>query len=297
MSRLEEIAKKLDNMALPKIDFEAYFKAQEGDKEKIKLVSEYIDELEDYLNKGDDIDGVQFHFQKTQGKFGFRSGEVTLWTGFNGHKKSMMLGYVCLKSFIPANETVCIASFEMKPVQTISRIVTQFTSVHRPTDADYADFINYVGRRLYILDQMGGMTAKRLYGVIYYAAKELGVKHFVIDSMMRVVPGEDDHNAQKDFIVKLCDIAIETDCHIHVVHHVKKGDEKNPPSRYDAKGSGAISDNVHNHISVWSNKLGIDGMPDVILNIDKQRNGSWEGKVSLAFEPRHLQFHEPQFNV
>lgn len=32
-------------------------------------------------------------------------------------------------------------------------------------------------------------------------------------------------NQQKDFIVQLCRIAIECDCHIHIIHHSRKGDE------------------------------------------------------------------------
>src|SRR5690606_38306384 len=107
-----------------------------------------------------------------------------------------------------------------------------------------------------------------LYGVIAYCADELGVKHFVIDSLMRVISGEDNHNEQKDFVVRLCELAITKNMHIHLIHHTKKGKENEPSGRYDAKGSGAISDNVHNSLIVWSNKDKIKDMPDAILKCD-----------------------------
>lgn len=292
MNKLEAIAEKLNAAKLPDIDYEAYLKSSKSDTQKIKLVSEYSDDIQEYLDKGDEISGTQFPFAKLHGLFGFRDSEVTLWTGYNGHKKSMMLGFVVLKSFLANSEKTCIASFEMKPVKTIARMVRQFSHVSNPQENEYVDFIEHVGRNFYILDQMGGMTPQRLYGVITYCAKELGVKHFVIDSLMRIVAGEDDHNAQKDFIVKLCEISNATGIHIHIVHHTKKGDENKPSGRYDAKGSGAISDNVHNSITVWSNKNKQTEMPDVILSCDKQREGEWEGRIALNFDPVTLNFTE-----
>jgi len=292
MSKLEEMAKKLDLAAIPNVDFDAYMNASKDDNQKIKRVSEYIDELEDFINSGDQVSGTQFPFAKLHSLFGFRDSEVTLWTGYNGHKKSMMLGFVVLKSFLATQERTCIASFEMKPVKTITRMVRQFSYTSNPADTDYANFIDFAADKLYILDQMGGMTPQRLYGVITYCAKELGIKHFVIDSLMRVIAGEDDHNAQKDFIVKLCEISNATGIHIHIVHHTKKGDENKPSGRYDAKGSGAISDNVHNSITVWANKNKLKDMPDVILTCDKQREGEWEGRIALNFDSQTLNFTE-----
>lgn len=292
MRRLDDLAAKFEKLNIPDVDFDAYLKSAQDDTQKIRLVSDYIDDLQEFLDRGDEVSGTQFPFAKLHGLFGFRDSEVTLWTGYNGHKKSMMLGYVVLKSFLANNEKTCIASFEMKPVKTITRMVRQFSHKSKLISDDYADFISYAGNRFYILDQMGGMTPTRLYGVITYCAKELGIKHFVIDSLMRVIAGEDDHNAQKDFIVKLCEIANATGIHIHIVHHTKKGNEEKPSGRYDAKGSGAISDNVHNSITVWANKNKLKDMPDVILSCDKQREGEWEGRIALNFDAASLNFTE-----
>jgi len=290
-NKLDDIIEKLNSVKLPDIDFEAYYKAQDEDTLKIKRVVDYSDQLEDFLDNGDKHVGCKLPFGRTHKLFRFRQGEVTLWTGYNGHKKSMMLGF-CALDFLKNQEKVCIASFEMKPIKTIIRMARQQTHSDVASYDCVADFMQFAGNNLYIFDHMGNMSADRLYAIIYYSAKELGVKHFVIDSLMRVIAGEDNYNDQKDFVVKLCNLAIKLDIHIHLVHHTKKGKEGEPSTRYDAKGSGAISDNVSNSLIVWSNKDKKEDMPDVILKCDKQRDGEWEGSIALRFDEATMRFNE-----
>jgi twinkle protein len=290
-SRLDEIVHKLESVGLPDVDFESYYKSHEDDTRKIRKLVDYYDDINDFVENGDVIHGAKLPFKKLEDKFRFRGGEVTLWTGFNGHKKSMLLGFVS-NGFLAQGESVCIASFEMKPISTIERMTRQYTHKEKAGYDEFADYLTFAGNHLFIFDQQGGMTPSRLLGVILYAAQNLGVKHFVIDSLMRVIDGEDKYNEQKDFVVKLCEVAIKTNTHIHLVHHTKKGKESEPSGRYDAKGSGAISDNVHNSLIVWSNKDKQEHTPDVILKCDKQRAGAWEGSLALDFDNASMCFME-----
>lgn len=299
MRNIEEIAEKLskdsEGLALPNnVDFEKYYEANSEDKQSVKPIHAFFDDLEAHLEKGDLVDGAKLPFAKTIDKFGFRAGEVTMWSGYNSHKKSMMLGF-CSLNFLHQRERVCIASFEMKPVSTIIRLAKQFTGGMESREEEIAELMAYAKNNYFIFDRLGGINPKRLYGVIVYCAKELKVKHFIIDSLMRVVGGEDDYNAQKDFVVKLCDLAMALNIHIHLVHHVRDGDETKVPNRYQAKGSKAISDNVHNSLIVWSNKQNLDDQPDVILKCDKQRNGEWEGSIAIDFNKQNLQFTQKDF--
>lgn len=291
MNKYDEIVEKLGKSNIPKIDFEAYYKTHVDDKQKIKTVVDYYDELEEFLDKGDVIQGDKLPFEKLKNKFRFRDGEVTLWTGMNGHKKSMLLGY-CALEFMRQQKKVCIASFEMKPIKTIARMTRQHCNTSEVSFDTVGDFMSFAAHNLFIFDHQGEMNPNRILGLIHYCATELKVKHFIIDSLMRVVAGEDSYNEQKDFVVKLCNLAIQTNIHIHLVHHTKKTKEDTPSGRYDAKGSGAISDNVHNSLIVWSNKLENKDMPDVILKCDKQREGEWEGSLALTFDNDSLAFQE-----
>ena len=72
-----------------------------------------------------------------------------------------------------------------------------------------------------------------------YCAKELGIKHVFIDSLMKCVRGEDDFNGQKDFVDELCSLARDNQIHIHLVHHIRKlSSEAETPDKTDVKGSG-----------------------------------------------------------
>jgi twinkle protein len=66
------------------------------------------------------------------------------------------------------------------------------------------------------------------------------------------------------------------------------------------KGSGSITDQVDNLLMVWRNKAKEDGRatgkhvnetdPDAALICGKQRNGEWEGRIALWYEPQSQQF-------
>lgn len=247
---------------------------------------------------------------KTLGQVQFRPGEVSMWAGANGSGKSMLLSHVTL-GFVRQGERVVIASFEMKPIRQLERMARQTAQCAKPAEFAVDTMFDWLAGRLWFYDQQGTVKPAMVYAVCRYAADRLKASHVVIDSLMKCVRGEDDYNAQKDFVDELTAIARDTGLHIHLVHHVRKPDDENRvPSKYDAKGSGSISDQVDNVFMVWRNKPKeaivdrvnrgepitekerdkLDKQPDVLLSCDKQRNGDWEGKVSLWFHKGALQY-------
>ena len=234
--------------------------------------------------------GDRLPWQRTHGKLRFMPGEVTLWHGINGHGKSAVTTQVALAFALDA-KPVCIASFEMMPVRTIERMVKQCAGSPEPSERFVGDFFDAVGGKVWIYDKRDTVDRKRLYAVIRYCAVELGVKHFFVDSLMKCVSGEDDYNGQKEFVGELCSLAHEQLIHIHLVHHVRKGSAgETPPSKFDAKGSGSITDQVDNVIAVWRNKAkeadrakgeADESVPDFLLICDKNRHGGWEGRIPL----------------
>jgi twinkle protein len=71
----------------------------------------------------------------------------------------------------------------------------------------YDQFGIFTDKRLWLYDQQGSVKTDALMGVIRYCANELKIQHIVIDSLMKCVSGEDDYNAQKDFVDELCSVA------------------------------------------------------------------------------------------
>lgn len=281
------------------IDWQAYM-ADTDLAQRVRPASAWREQTRAYLRGDAGMVGATLPWAKTYDRIRFRGGEVTAWAGYNGAGKSLMLGQVIL-GFASTNERALIASFEMLPHVTLARMTRQATMGDRPTDLAIDTFHRWTDGRLWLYDHQGQVAASQVLAVCRFAAKELDAKHVVIDSLMKCVRGEDSYNEQKDFVDGLCGIARSTGMHIHLVHHMRKGEsEAKLPGKHDLKGSGSISDQVDNVALVWRNKgkqsAVQDGenvdpeKPDALLIIDKQRNGEWEGKIALWFHAPSQQF-------
>jgi twinkle protein len=294
------------------IDF-SFYEHETDAAQKVKPASLWVAELIERLkNPVHEVRSVM-PWRKTHLQIQFRPGELTVWGGANGAGKSLVTGQVAL-SLCSQDEKVCIASFEMKPRKTLERMARQWSTYNVNDPAFYGNdeakaqfidlyeqFSEWTNGKLWLYDQQGTANAKQVCAVVRYCAKEKGITHFVIDSLMKCVSAEDDYTGQKMFIDELTAIARDYSIHVHVVHHVKKpADEAHKPGKYDFKGSGAITDQADNVIAVWRNKAkeskrdaGVavaDQEPDALLICDKQRNGEWEGKIGLWFDKNSMQY-------
>ena len=286
--------------------FQSFADAQEISPEAVKSYVEYDSFPETILSIGHfgrqvadllakkDPGGDRLPWPKTHSQFRFLPGEVTLWHGINGHGKSAVTTQVALWLALQGRKS-CLASFEMDPARTVQRMFLQAAGNPDPSDQFFVDFFVTLTPRMWLYRKRGRMDRKYLIAAIRYCAAEKKTSHFFVDSLMKCVQGEDDYNAQKDFVEDLCDVAAQTGTHVHLVHHVRKGeDEKRAPGKFDAKGAGAITDLVHNVIGVWRNKAKEQALksgettadmdaetPDFLLICDKQRTIGWEGKWAL----------------
>ena len=282
-------------------DFAAYLQASEP-QHRVVPASAFAQDIKRRLFSPEQRDDGLLPWAKTHHSFAFRPGEVTLWAGINGHGKSMMLSMTMI-SLMSQNYRACIASFEMKPVVQLDRMMRQMSGGDRPTEEWVDACMQWLDGRLWFYDQQGTVDTESVYAVCRYAAERLQIRHIVIDSLMKCVRGEDDYNGQKNLVDELTSIARDTGLHIHLVHHIRKqNDENSPPGKFDAKGSGAITDQVDNVLIVWRNKgkeararngkpsSDDENAPDALLVCDKQRNGEWEGAVKLWFHQGAMQY-------
>lgn len=283
------------------VDFAQYAETPH-DVDKIVGPAQFRDETIEYLAGKGKQSGATLPWQKTHDHIRFRPGEVSLWMGINGHGKSLMTSHVML-DFLHQNQKVCIASFEMKPKATLARMCKQASASEFPTNRFVDGLIAHATGKLWLYDKMGHTDPQHLLAIMRYAATKLKLDHFVVDSLMKVVKGEDDYNGQKDFVNELCAFAQDYNVHVHLIHHSKKlVDENQIPGKMDSKGSGAIVDQVDQCFTVWRNKKKEqakaagkevdEGMPDAILVCDKNRHGEWEGKVGLFYHKGATSYSE-----
>lgn len=294
------------------IDFSKYLRETDH-QQKVKAAGLWVDELIDRIQHPVKEIRAVMPWRKTHTQVAFRPGEVTIWGGANGQGKSLVTGQVAM-SLCAQGEKVCIASFEMKPLKTLERMGRQWSGInpaHAVMNNDramiemvidvYGQFRDWTTGKLWLYDQQGTVDSAQVCAVVRYCAKEKGITHFFVDSLMKCVADEDDYNGQKRMVDELTAIARDNNIHIHLVHHIKKpANEDHKPTKYDYKGSGAITDQVDNVITVWRNKIKekakADGKevrkedPDALLICDKQRHGEWEGNIGLWFSPQSMQY-------
>lgn len=287
------------------IDFVEYLRETDA-QAKVRPAQAWIAELKARLHNRKQERRTFLPWPKTHHDFAFRDGEVTLWSGQNGHGKSLVTAQIGL-SLLGQGDKVCLASFEMKPATTLQRMARMYSGTNpfspayqgegiEAIESLYDQFNDFTMKRLWLYDQMGTASTEKVIGMVRYCAKELGIKHVFIDNLAKCVKGEDDFNGQKAFVDEMTAVARDYSVHVHIVHHLRKpASENSLPDKHDNKGSGAITDQVDNVIMVWRNKPKEDDLkakghlstkrtePDHLLLCRKQRNyeGSGEGEPSI----------------
>jgi twinkle protein len=281
------------------IDFAAYMTATDA-QHKVKPPAHWeADLIEEFDDQGEGYVHPRMPWPKLENRIAIRPGEVSLWFGFNGHGKSLLLGQAVL-SLCAQDQRCCVASFEMRPRKTLARMARQFADQAQPGPREVRDFVAWANGRLWLYDQTSTVEAERVYAVIRYCADKLKVQHFVVDNLTKCVAADDDYTGQKQVVDRLTALAQGLGIHIHLVHHARKDrDETRPPRKMDALGASAITNLVDNVFVVWRNKAKYekpepdDTQPDAVLICDKQRHGTgWEGLLNLTYHQRSMQYVE-----
>lgn len=279
------------------IDFLKFLGNQES--QFIARASDFSEKVLERLAGGEAVRGDLLPWSKSHNCIALRAGEVSIWGGYNGHGKSQVLNQVCAWGL--KTKRWLIASLEMKPEATMERMCKQVAGC-REVNPRYAErFLKWTDDRLWLYDQLDTVKQERILGMVHYAAQELKVNHIVIDSLMKCGIPNDDLNAQKLFVDRLCWAAKTENIHIHLVHHMRKNvNETVKPNKHDFRGAGEITDLVDNVFIVHRNKAKEEALrkgeevaetePDCTLTIAKQRHGEWEGVFSLWFHQDSKQF-------
>jgi twinkle protein len=292
-----------------------YFAEQQVDAAKIRRASDWKDAvIERFHGAGTESHWKSTGFSKMSGKFDFRTGELTVWAGINKHGKTTLLSHVML-NVMQAGELVCVASMEMKPAESMAKMTRQAAGTGQPSIQFIADFHHWTDGKLWIYDHLGRVAAARILALATYVRNVMNVDHLVIDSLMKCGIGVDDLTGQKDFVDALSTIARDTGLHIHLVCHMRKGEnERTAPDKFSVKGAGEIADMPDNVVIVWKNLRKADELaqaereeneaqraalfkqlrekPDSFVRIAGQRHHPWEGSFAFWFEKESQQYLE-----
>lgn len=277
------------------------------DEEGLRLPADFIDKVTGLFwpKEGQHV-GYRTPYAKLGHKLLFRPGEVTIWTGDSGAGKTQILND-CVVDWIEQGGRTCLSSLEMHPKFTLKRMCKQIVGTDRPTEPAIKAALTWASEGLLVYELTGKQRLDEMLKVFDYGRARYGCNLFVIDSLMRLGVAGDDYNTQEAVIFRIVDWAMASDVHVHLVAHAKKGErDRGAPGIEDIKGAMEIGANAFNIISIWRDRKHEDELsmlensgdeanrqlaaqkrkekPGVILNVAKQRNGDFEGKIGLWFD-------------
>lgn len=259
--------------------------------------------------------GYRLPFAKVWDKVVFRPGELSVWTGATTMGKSQILSHASV-GFGDQGARVCIASLEMSPSQLVKRMVKQAGNVDRPTIEFIDRIVGWLDEWVWVFAVQGKSPVSRMLEIFEYSRARYGCDVFIVDSLMRLGVGSEDYEGQEKAVYDIVNWTVQKNVHTHLVAHARKADRQaaGVPDTEDVKGASEIGSNAFNIFSIWRNKKLEDEIaqfvaalqagdqsaqfkldeiaeqPTVILNVAKQRNGDWDGKVGLWFDRGTYQY-------
>jgi twinkle protein len=279
-------------------------KSTTQDPEELKQASGYLDQvLAAFYPAHEREEGVRTPWHSVGDNLLFRPGELSILAGINGHGKSQIAGHMLLEA-VRQEYRCCVASMEFQAYRWLKRLTKQACAEDIPSPQKIRDAHEWYRDRLWVFDVVGNTKAARILEVFRYARRRYGITFFIIDNLAKCGIAEDDYRAQKDFIDTLTDFAKASQCHVMLLHHMRKSqDEKFHSGKMDIKGTGAITDMADTVMTIWRNKgreerirqgelAEVEREAGARLSIEKQRNGDSEPKIDLWFDLNSYQYHE-----
>ena len=251
------------------------------------------------------LQGIQTPWSKLRDKVVLQFGCISTWIGIDGHKKSSVLNQIV--AFAAKDHVVGLCSLEMD-VRSIGELLCkQSLGATDPTNELKAQYLDWSANRILVYDHVGTVKSLEVYALILKMVRDYGARFIVIDCLQMVEGVCGDNEKERGFYAMLVSLAKGFNVHLAVVHHARKpekGGDEYVPTRFDALGSGAISQLSSILAIVWSDKkkqrlqelqkigehlseedLEHLSKPDTKLVIAKNRHIPWENTVGLWQHP------------
>lgn len=272
----------------------------------------FVEKVINLFSQGTRLWGIKTPWEKVNAILkGWRDGELTVWSGRNGSGKSTILNQVFI-DLAEKGVKSCIYSGEMSPERYLRWAVIQHQECEAPHFTKIQETLEWMSYQVYILNITSGIDPEKLLSDFEYAAMRYGVKHFFIDSLMKISfklqnNGQDEFRQQHEFMNKIIGFAQKHAVHVHLVAHPRKGEkDTDEPGKVDVKGTSHITDLADNVIVLTrvseqkkeqvikanAAKTGDEKKfpGDAVFFIKKNREFGTEGSVGLQFNESTKKF-------
>jgi len=244
-------------------------------------------------------EGMDLPWPKLHGHLTLRKRELVLLGGFTGHFKTTItsqIGAYAMRS----GHKVGVCSLELNAEDIIEQFAEISATVSRPAEGYLKRWCDWADDKLVIYDRLDSIKP---HDAIRMAIKfaQLGCRLIILDCLM-MMGVCDDLEREREFVQTVKRVAAKFQVTIILVHHMKKPQgqegEHAAPGKYQFNGSSHISNTPDTILVAWHDKrqaalrakvedMGVEdenydsSKRDMLLSCVKQRNGKYEGAISL----------------
>lgn len=235
---------------------------------------------------------------------GWRTEEVTVWTGDTGMGKTTFV-LNCAEKVAQQGVNVLYCPFEMKPIALMTKLVImrERQEFMQLSEAQVRASVQYISRNvpLYFMDAYGQVGIDPILEMVKYSARYLGIGLFVLDPLQYAIQVTDPRFERIEIIKvmqKTQDLAKTLGIRIWMIVHPTKLPPDRKKSRKvildDLPGSAAIKQDADNVIRIWARPNKYDAItPHVeITGLKLRSEFARPGTFALTFDPSTLHYTE-----
>lgn len=252
------------------------------------------------------IQGLDRHFT-------WRTGEVTLWTGYNNEGKSKFLKQLLLLKSFNENWRHAMFSPEELPIEDVyddfihsligKNVDKAYANVM--VESEYRAGIEFIRDKVFIINPEKP-TLENIFERASYLIRRYDIKTVTLDPYNQVwhemASGEREDLYISRFMASLKSFAVKHDVCVNLVAHqvtpiVERGKNFPKPNLYKVKGGGTFSDKVDNLLFVWRENRNTNKKDTSVTvgseKIKKQMLVGFPGEIALEFNPTTNRYNEP----
>lgn len=231
----------------------------------------------------------------------FYPGGVTIWSGFPGAGKTTALRQLACH-LVHRGRSVFVASLEELAWQVFHEHARTALAMDDPAENGLQWCADHWAGKLRISGDDAYAEPAKLLALLRVLAREHGVRHAIVDSLMCLDVDSRDIEAQRVFANSLALSARATGLHIHLVAHPRKLiSAHQEPDINDVAGSADLGRKAHNVVFVRRQKdesaFAQPNLSPMCLSIRKQRYGGQVGDIVGWFDRSWAQFKRQQFDA
>lgn len=222
--------------------------------------------------------GETTHCEYVDRAWKWRTGEVTVWTGYQNEGKSLMLNQLALLKSYWDGDKFAVFSPENMPMDDfyndliemfVGKTSDPYYQMAQMSEAEYLNAMQFIQDKFFLIYPDFDFKLETLVTKVKYLVRKQGIRHFIIDPYNTVEhlmkAGEREDLYISRFMSQLKRLAVEEDLSIHLVaHQTTPRKNKEDDGRYfkpdlnNIKGGGTFADKADNVLFVWRPQRALD---------------------------------------